>query len=464
MRAPARRALAIGSVAVVLFILVVAAAASALVLYGSYAQTRQVGAAGSNVTETTNGNGQSYLMAHLYVNVALNVTVQKSAQDPTVVAKVYQPHDLIVNNFFNYFKSMFLSAASSQITTVSLTDTSNTVDTPNMWNGNPNQNQYGIGWTSIGGGGLIEVGTSNTAPARSDFQLSAPYQTFFTAISAGLCTTGASSSSIIISGSENAQSSATIQEAGLFSKFDSISSSVATYMFAHDTFAGVAVTTANVITISYTWTLNSAGLNRNLCNYLSGLFNNVNFGTTPGLTGSTSVREPAGSDVLFMTGGANVTWAVHCQPSSTVWALGPLNPLPSSSPSTAGCNANGWTSSLSQAVTIAVGTGTTAFTPSSNALNTFNHQSVTTLTTYDGAGNLFITGANVLPSSATISEAAVYITLPQGCEGYSPRASSGAGSCTGGYVTLTTMWMAATFTGVSVTGNNPIGIYFEISG
>lgn len=414
-------------------------------------------------------NGEPHVNVPVKINVALNVTVTDHGK---YIGGVYQAHDLLTNNFYAFLTAFFTNAGSGGSVTWSLKDTSNTARTGTAWGGSGSSScctSHDFGFIApLGGGGQFEVGTGSVAPTRADYQLGGPYQSFFTAITTA-CAATSSSSSFTMTGSENAQTGATITEAGAFLNAGPSGGTAYNFLMARDTFAGVSVSTGNTITVQDTFTLNSAGLNRNFCTMLATLFSNVNFGTSQGFGGaSTNIRAPIPLSTFFATIGANVTYTTDCGDAGggAGHFQGIFTPLASASPSASSCNwwTDGTGADTQNILYVAVGTGTSAFTPSSNSLNAFSHSSVITQVTYDNAGDLYITATNVLSVQTTVAEAAIYLTLAKGCEGYSPHASSNAGSCTGGFVTLTTMWAAVTFTGVVVNAGTGIGVTFEFSG
>lgn len=136
-----------------------------------------------------------------------------------------------------------------------------------------------------------------------------------------------------------------------------------------------------------------------------------------------------------------------------------IYPLSSTNPTTTNC-VNWLGANLANVLQICIGTGSTAFTPSSYSLTAQYACNYTTSASYDGAGNLYITTNILLSTGATISEAGIILTLPDTCINYNP---SGSGSC-GSYTTASTMWIATTFTGVAVGSGSSIGVTFQISG
>lgn len=386
-------------------------------------------------------------MVHNDVHLALNVTV--TDKQGHLVANRYEPNDLILNNFYNWMIGFLDNAQTGVEITSSLKNTAGSAVTAGMWGSISSACGGGFGCTGAGEGGLIEVGTLSTAATRADFTIGAAYQSFFGTTSA--CSQGGTDT-ILVAGSENANTGTTITESGLFYQF---SGSVQAIMLAHDVFAGIVVSGGNTITVQYSWSLNNGGFNYNLCEFLAAYF------TQPNGAGG-NVKTPNSLMVFFDTNGKNVTWVPNCVPAGAVWG-GALFPVLSSAPTTSQCQP--WASGdTNNAMKIAIGTGSAAFTPTSRSLTALYASNFITNATYDSAGNAYETATVLLTTGATISEAAIYLTLPKGCIGYSPLKSAGAGSCTQGYASDTIMLLAATFSGQVVPNNQAIGITFQEAG
>jgi hypothetical protein len=386
------------------------------------------------------------------VGLSLRINVSDHGR---LISSTYMPHDLLNNNFFEVLAGIFDNAQSGAVVTETLYNIAGSSVTMYFWgiNGNNPQNycpQYQfLGWGCVnpGGGGMVEVGSGGTAATRSDTALSIPFEGFVATSTA--CVAG-TTDSVTVSGSENANTGVTLQEAGLFYSWETGGSSE-TFMLAHDTFPGIVVSAGNTITVQYTLSLNSPGFNYNLCNYLAGALTQPNgaSGTaktpTPYLTFTDTTDRPTG-------------FASACSNGYGFYPF--LVPLASSSPVSTACSP--YTSSNSQTdntVQICVGTGTTAFVPTSFALSAQTNCNYVTSTSYDSAGNLYVTSNIIVTPGATISEAALYITLQGACINF---VSTGSGSC-GTYGTDTLMFMASTFSGQVVANNSPIGITFQIA-
>lgn len=395
----------------------------------------------------------------LSVDLALNVTVtDKSGK---VVGSVYQPHDLILNNFYLWLTALLNNAQSGQTVTVSPKNTAGGAVTSYGWgvffsgSGTSNCSVAGSGFNcfnsvSAGEGGLIEVGTLSTAATRADTNLGAAYQSYFD--TNAVCSTG-STDSIVVTGSENANTGTTVTESGLFYQSNAAGPTTETYMLAHDVFTGVAVSAGNTVTVQYTWSLNNAGYNYNLCEYFAGMLTQPN--------GANNIIKPPNSLMVFYdTSGRNVTWAQQCSVSSGY--TGFLMALSNPNPNSPSCTSLGTYST--NAMQVAIGTGGASFTPTTRSLTSFYAQNYITSVSYDSAGNAYETANILLATGATISEAAIYLTLPAGCVGYSPNHGGSGGACITAYTSDTIMLLAATFTGQAVPNGQSIGITFQESG
>jgi hypothetical protein len=173
------------------------------------------------------------------VNLALNVTVR----DPSgkVIASVYQPHDLITNNFYYLMLYPFLlSGYPSSWDVVNTAGTSESVcfsgctTTLIQSTNNPP---------------LLAIGSGTTAPAVTDYKLTtlvtnmptvATTQTYY----------GSNSITLTVSSTAVLTTATTISEAGYEVKLND-----GNYvLIAHDTFTGVSVPAGGAITIAYQWT------------------------------------------------------------------------------------------------------------------------------------------------------------------------------------------------------------------
>jgi hypothetical protein len=173
------------------------------------------------------------------VNLALNVTVR----DPSgkVIAFVYQPHDLITNNFYYLMLYPFLvSGYPSSWYVVNTAGTSESVC------------YSGCTTALVGSSGippLLAIGSGTTAPAVTDYKLTtlvtnmptvATTQTYY----------GSNSITLTVSSTAVLTTATTISEAGYEVKLND-----GNYVLvAHDTFTGVSVPAGGAITIAYQWT------------------------------------------------------------------------------------------------------------------------------------------------------------------------------------------------------------------
>lgn len=393
----------------------------------------------------------------IYNDIGLSLRINVSDHGK-VLSSTYLEHDMILNNFYKWLIALLNNAQSGERIFASVTDTAGSAQTPSTWGADNgglhcgNAGVYCFNAVKAGQGGLIEVGTSSTAATRADTNLGTAFQSYFNTNS--YCSTGATDS-IIITGSVNANSGVTITESGLFFQDTTASNVVHTYILAHDIFAGVVVSAGNTITIQYTWSLNNAGFNYNLCELLAAYFTQPN-------GANNQVKTPAALMVFYDTLGRNVTWSPICDRATNSF-YGAVYPLSSSSPTSAACTtfSSGQTNNAMQ---IQIGTGGVAFTPTTRKLTTYYAQNYITSTSQDGAGNAYETANILLVTGATITEAGIFLTLPRGCIGYSPLNSAGSGQCVTGYASDTIMLLAATFAGQVVPNGQSIGVTFQESG
>jgi hypothetical protein len=175
------------------------------------------------------------------INLALNVTVR----DPSgkVIASVYQPHDLITNNFYYLMLYPFLlSGYPSSWDVVNTAGTSESVCysgcTTYLWGG-----------PSPGTPPLLAIGSGTTAPAVTDYKLTT-LVTNMPAVATTQTYYGSNSITLTVSSTAVLTTATTISEAGYEVKlYDG------NYvLIAHDTFTGVSVPAGGAITIAYQWT------------------------------------------------------------------------------------------------------------------------------------------------------------------------------------------------------------------
>jgi hypothetical protein len=173
------------------------------------------------------------------VNLALNVTVRNPSGK--VIASVYQPHDLITNNFYYLMLYPFLlSGYPSSWDVVNTAGTSESVC------------HTGCTTSIIETSGippLLAIGSGTTAPAATDYKLTtlvtnmptvATTQTYY----------GSNSITLTVSSTAVLTTATTISEAGYEVKLND-----GNYvLIAHDTFTGVSVPAGGAITIAYQWT------------------------------------------------------------------------------------------------------------------------------------------------------------------------------------------------------------------
>jgi hypothetical protein len=173
------------------------------------------------------------------VNLALNVTVR----DPSgkVIASVYQPHDLITNNFYYLMLYPFLlSGYPSSWYVVNTAGTSESV----CYSGCTTTLVQSTNYPP-----LLAIGSGTTAPAVTDYKLTtlvtnmptvAQTQTYY----------GSNSITLTVSSTAVLTTATTISEAGYEVRLND-----GNYvLIAHDTFTGVSVPAGGAITIAYQWT------------------------------------------------------------------------------------------------------------------------------------------------------------------------------------------------------------------
>jgi hypothetical protein len=173
------------------------------------------------------------------VNLALNVTVR----DPSgkVIASVYQPHDLITNNFYYLMLYPFLlSGYPSSWDVVNTAGTAVSV----CYSGCTASLVTTAGYPPV-----LAIGSGTTAPAVTDYKLTtlvtnmptvATTQTYY----------GSNSITLTVSSTAVLTTATTISEAGY-----EIPLTAGNYaLVAHDTFTGVSVPANGAITIVYQWT------------------------------------------------------------------------------------------------------------------------------------------------------------------------------------------------------------------
>jgi hypothetical protein len=294
------------------------------------------------------------------VNLALNVTVR----DPSgkVIASVYQPHDLITNNFYYLMLyPLLVSGYPSSWDVVNTAGTSESVC-------------YSGCTTSIitttGNPPLLAIGSGTTAPAATDYKLTtlvtnmptvATTQTYY----------GSNSIIMTVSSTAVLTTATTISEAGYEVKLND-----GNYvLIAHDTFTGVSVPAGGAITIAYQWTFGDPNQVW-MVNYMNWIVSVVGAYTTcVGASFNTCISSYNQYEVMY----------------------------------TSGSSSHYYSYSLNQGVstfTICVGTGTTA--PAWTQYNLVSQvgSCVNTGTpTYSaGSNTAYISASISIPSSSTITE------------------------------------------------------------
>lgn len=386
------------------------------------------------------------------MSIQLAQQTNVTAKNGTLLYSQTLKRDLLVSNFFTMLEGFFSNAQSGTSVSESLTDTADASKTVYFWG--QETTSGGSPWSAVvlGGGGVIEVGTGTPTVTRTDYALLDPYQSFFS--TSTTCSTG-TTDSVTIAGSENAATPATISESGLFYAWSSTTGSVFYFMLSHDTFTAISIAASNTITIQYTLSWANSGFNFNLCNLFAGYLTQPNGASNTG-------KSPTAYLSFVDTNGATVGYSPICAGGDCVdfssGYVASIEPLASSSPVTSQPSyfTTGQTVDTNQ---ICIGTGSTAFTPASYSLTSKYACNYVSSVTYDGVNNVYVTTTITLATGATISEAAIYITLPDSCISFSI-----AGNSCGSYGSDTTMWMAATFSGQVVANGGAIAITFQITG
>jgi hypothetical protein len=155
-----------------------------------------------------------------------------------VIASVYQPHDLITNNFYYLMLYPFLlSGYPSSWDVVNTAGTSESIC------------YSGCTTYLVGNSPLLAIGSGTTAPAVTDYKLTtlvtnmptvATTQTYY----------GSNSITLTVSSTAVLTTATTISEAG----YEEMLNDGNHVLIAHDTFTGVSVPANGAITIAYQWT------------------------------------------------------------------------------------------------------------------------------------------------------------------------------------------------------------------
>ena len=241
-------------------------------------------------------------------------------------------------------------------------------------------------------GGMVEIGTSSTAPTRADTGVTTLYGSE-TLTSSSTCSTG-TTDSVDFSGTVSITSTATITEAagGINTAYGYASGGATTgvgfqyFNFFHDTFTGISVASGDSVDVSYSVSLGTAGFNVNLCNFLAGLFSPVT--NQNGV--AVSLKDTAGTATDFYI------WTNQGSSANCILST-----------SASGC------SSPSAASFIAIGTGTTAYTPTTYALGTqVASTTMGTISYVSGTtSTIYYPGTFTTASGDPITEGAIGLTL-----------------------------------------------------
>jgi hypothetical protein len=291
------------------------------------------------------------------VNLALNVTVI----DPSgkVIASVYQPHDLITNNFYYLMLYPFLlSGYPSSWDVVNTAGTSVSV----CYSGCTTTLAQSSGIPP-----LLAIGSGTTAPAVTDYKLTtlvtnmptvATTQTYY----------GSNSITLTVSSTAVLTTATTISEAGYEVELNNGNYA----LIAHDTFTGVSVPAGGAITIAYQWTFGDSSQVW-MANYMNWMASVVGAYTTCQGTSFNTCGNPYG----------------YAMVTSTSNGVGTIQP---------------YTISYENPF-ICVGTGTTA--PAWTQDNLISQVSCvqTSSPSYSAGSNTVYVSASIsIPSSSTITE------------------------------------------------------------
>jgi len=294
------------------------------------------------------------------VNLALNVTVR----DPSgkVIASVYQPHDLITNNFYYLMLYPFLvSGYPSSWDVVNTAGTSESV----CYTGCTT-------WLSQSTNILpvLAIGSGTTAPAVTDYELTtlvtnmptpATPQTYY----------GSNSIILTVSSTAVLTTATTISEAGY-----EIPLQNGNYvLIAHDTFTGVSVPAGGAITIVYQWTFGDPNQVW-MANYMNWMATVVGaFTTCVGTSFNTCKSTYNYFEYMYTSGSATNTQTYGLSQGNTVFS-------------------------------ICVGTGTTApaWTQYNLISQVGNCVAVSTPSYSTGSNTAYFSASISIPSSSTITE------------------------------------------------------------
>jgi hypothetical protein len=300
------------------------------------------------------------------VNLALNVTVR----DPSgkVIASVYQPHDLITNNFYYLMLYPFLvSGYPSSWYVVNTAGTSESV----CFNGCTT-----LIVISTSNPPLLAIGSGTTAPAVTDYKLTtlvtnmptvATTQTYY----------GSNSITLTVSSTAVLTTATTISEAGYEVKLND-----GNYvLIAHDTFTGVSVPAGGAITIAYQWTFGDPNQvwMANYMNWMAGVVGA--YTTCVGVSFNTCKTS---YDLVYMNSMSNNIYSIY------------VGNIPYALPN------------------ICVGTGTTAPAWTQyNLISQVGNCVQTSNPSYSaGSDTAYVSASISIPSSSTITEVGLQFYLP----------------------------------------------------
>ncbi|MDA4123773.1 MAG: hypothetical protein OK456_11395 [Thaumarchaeota archaeon] len=190
-------------------------------------------------------------------------------------ASVTENNDLVMNNFMNFLPSwMTYLSLSGPASTFTMTDTAGT---PLTLVGRDSSNTFaGCTWTCEStvapfAGGYIAIGTGTNAPARTDYKLTAPYQT---PVTVNPPTYDPTTGDIVFGTGIVAGTAASIGEAGFLENWYIGGTVWVNFLMFHDTFPTIAVSPGNTISVQYTVQLGSTAYNNNLGVLLATIFAN----------------------------------------------------------------------------------------------------------------------------------------------------------------------------------------------
>jgi hypothetical protein len=353
-------------------------------------------------------------------SISLSIDVKAYHSDGQLYAERNLPDDLINNNLNTLLLQMFtpnqscdnyLDTANAFLTlviygTVGCSPAIYLIYNPTSCNSAPYC------------GTRIAIGTGSNTPARSDYQLQTIYGGYFADTSS--CVTGATDT-VQITGSDSITSTVAITEAGLFS-YLAYPGGVSV-MLSHDTFTAINAVNGDTVTVTYDLSLNNSGFTNQFCNWLAAILQG-------------SVQSTFSNTVtLTDTSGNIATYSVWCSTAAGTFIINSASPCGSSVLT----NTNAF-------ILMEIGTGTNAFTPSSEHLTSpIGSPTPISNTVYSSAnGQIYYTTTFTgISSSNTITEAGVFLSLTATPHLY--------------------LMFALTFTGQSQAANTPFGLSLEFT-